>query len=102
MKSSEFVDRLQDLIKDRQSFIHEDEDDFNAVFLKDIEALRFAVEIVSKFDKGELVEVVHARWDAQGGDAYDCTNCDYEVTSQGTTDYCPSCGAKMDGKDGAK
>jgi reverse gyrase len=76
----------------------------------DEEALELAAEIVRKVDKGELVEVVHAEWihtsepneDCMGGyhDVIQCSDCheDYDFEY----DYCPNCGAKMDGerKDG--
>ena len=48
----------------------------------------------------DAVEVVHGRWIAYGGNQYtrisQCTNCcaKYDFMSN----YCPNCGAKMDGE----
>lgn len=46
----------------------------------------------------DVVEVVHARWEKTHDDPrvnkYRCTNCKAEKMRD---NYCPSCGAKMDG-----
>ena len=51
----------------------------------------------------DAVEVVHGRWDHHASMArtpfamnYDCSVCGNE--SAETTNYCPNCGAKMDGE----
>ena len=38
----------------------------------------------------DAVEVVHGRWVF-----WNCSECDYETSD--LTNYCPNCGAKMDG-----
>lgn len=50
----------------------------------------------------DAVEVVHGRWDCHASMVrtpfalnYDCSICGEE--SSKTTNYCPNCGAKMDG-----
>ncbi len=55
----------------------------------------------------DAVEVVHGRWVYNTDDftpAYRCSACGYnkpmiagERVSQGAMNYCPNCGAKMDG-----
>ena len=50
-------------------------------------------------DKANFVEVVHGRWiDAREycGD-YMCSNCD-ALYGTNKFNYCPNCGAKMDGE----
>ena len=42
----------------------------------------------------EAVEVTHGRWIWKGG-CFNCTNC--KMTEDHITNYCPKCGAKMDG-----
>ena len=71
-------------------------------------------EVKIPFSK-EVAEVVHGRWEDKWGGKYAnphyvCSNCkksapykcDYNVIATGLwtqdlTDYCPNCGAKMDG-----
>lgn len=45
----------------------------------------------------EAMPVVHGRWDKNHPDdtVYYCTNC--LIPQDWPTNYCPSCGAKMDG-----
>ena len=47
----------------------------------------------------DAVEVVHGRWDRENtfayANLYRCSNC--EQTTLKTYNYCPNCGAKMDG-----
>lgn len=50
----------------------------------------------------EAVEVVHGRWIEQEkytfGVMYDCSICDNRILDNGHSwNYCPNCGAKMDG-----
>lgn len=45
----EAIDQLADLIKDRQSFVHDDEGvEWNEIWLRDIEALRIAIAVMKK------------------------------------------------------
>ena len=45
----------------------------------------------------DAVEVVHGRWISHEYDmAYSCSTCKY-ITDWHLSNYCPQCGAKMDG-----
>ena len=66
---------------------------------------RTAIEMSPAAD---VVEVRHGEW---VGDAFDdvlvCKECSYEhalyvLGKLSASNYCPNCGAKMDGKDGAE
>ncbi len=56
-------------------------------------------------DTVDAVEVVHGRWEQQQG-LYSCSECGktcpYDVQADAimywTCNYCPNCGAKMDGE----
>lgn len=59
-------------------------------------------------DNGDTIEISrvrHARWIEQEkytfGVMYDCSICDNLILDNGHSwNYCPNCGAKMDGGDG--
>ena len=47
-----------------------------------------------------VAESKHAKWEICCDGYYPyCTNCKTEPQGREMTDYCPNCGAKMDGKD---
>lgn len=61
----------------------------------------------------DVVEVRHGEWkpiviqesyfDPPYCDTCKCSMCEYEIdVSETVYNYCPNCGAKMDGKDGAE
>ena len=60
---------------------------------------------IKKMPKGIIVDVatvVHGRWIEQEkysfGTMYDCSICDNRILDNGHSwNYCPNCGAKMDG-----
>lgn len=52
------------------------------------------LNLLEQLPKMEAVEAVHGRWIWKGG-CFHCTNCKY--TEDHITNYCPKCGAKMDG-----
>ena len=60
-----------------------------------------AIDIVAEQKTVEAVEVVHGRWRFCGSDkwndAYVCTECG--KIAMDDYNYCPNCGAKMDGKE---
>ena len=67
---------------------------------EDYEHLKAAVEFYQKRDK--LVEVVHGRWIEKEHEApyggyhlFHCSECDSPNARK--RNYCPECGAKMDG-----
>jgi hypothetical protein len=56
---------------------------------------------IERIPAADVVEVVHARWWPDNMDA-GCTNCGSGMPrnpdgSQEESEYCPNCGAKMDG-----
>lgn len=54
--------------------------------------------MIEREPAADVVEVVHARWEKTHDDPrvnkYRCTNCKAEKMRD---NYCPNCGAKMDG-----
>ena len=73
---------------------------------------RVIEENIERFPAADVAPVVHAYWHGIEGDGYDpdgnivwdtfeCSNCGEEHYADGepTWDYCPFCGAKMDGKE---
>ena len=57
----------------------------------------FYCEVIKEIKKRptvDAVEVVHGRWVWHDG-CFHCTNC--KATEDHITNYCPYCGAKMDG-----
>ena len=60
---------------------------------------------ISELPAADVAEVVHGKWEWDTEDIYRCSNCAEkshvkEVMGHPEWDYCPSCGAKMDGCDG--
>lgn len=49
--------------------------------------------------KVDAVEVVHAKWLKNGWNDYSCSACRCNLIGHGASgwNYCPNCGAKMDG-----
>lgn len=63
-----------------------------------------AIKILMKSPTVDAVPVRHGRWIEQEkytfGVMYDCSICDNRILDNGHSwNYCPNCGAKMDGKD---
>ena len=65
-------------------------------------------EIISEIPAADVAQVVHGRWDdsgrytfPSGNTAVRCTNCGCALTESeyhlNNWNYCPVCGAKMDG-----
>ena len=59
--------------------------------------LAWAHRLVIDAPTVDAVEVVHGRWIPCGGCGYRCSNCDFWVAFRSLNNYCPNCGAKMDG-----
>lgn len=61
------------------------------------------VKILNQFPAADVTPVVHGRWNRpflsgtkrKNPFCY-CTNCAYPVQPKRMSNYCPSCGAKMD------
>ena len=61
------------------------------------------LEMIDNAPTVDAVEVVHGRWEPTGDPVLDniygvamCSICGYEYAGN-NTNYCPNCGAKMDG-----
>lgn len=55
---------------------------------------QYAKRIIAAAD---VAPVRHGRWvSVEGGSFYECSNCGY-LTDYHLSNYCPNCGAKMDG-----
>lgn len=66
----------------------------------------YALKFVEQMPSADVVEVVHASWvwgKVCGSKGYCCTNCGAGFVGENAEwiakehDYCPKCGAKMDG-----
>lgn len=99
---TEYIDReaaIKAMEKADYTAISSDADDCKADYLR---------EIIESVPAADVVPVVHGRWDDSGrykfpsGDtAVRCTNCGCALTESeyrlNNWNYCPVCGAKMDG-----
>lgn len=102
MTAEEIIEQLERLIEDREAFIRADAPDRN-VFVRDKEALEEAVKVLKRYN----LPVRHGRWIIEDeyyvDDTYICSLCGYEfIITDGDLEsnelnYCPRCGAKMDG-----
>ena len=74
------------------------------------ECLRDCKEAIDSIPAADVAPVVHGRWDdsgrytfPSGSTAVRCTNCGCALTESeyhlNNWNYCPACGAKMDGGD---
>lgn len=74
------------------------------------EGLRAALDIITATEIVEAVPVVHGRWEVQSDgysdDYWKCSACGEEwffiedpTTEYARVNFCPNCGAKMDGGD---
>lgn len=83
-----------------------------AVIADDAESCKtdYLREIIKSVPAADVAPVVHGRWDDSGrytfpggGTAVRCTNCGCALTESeyhlNNWNYCPVCGAKMDGGD---
>ena len=65
-------------------------------------AIDAAIGLIEAHPAAQAGTVVHGKWEISCDGYYPyCTNCMYEPKSGVLTNYCPHCGAKMDGKDDA-
>ena len=61
-------------------------------------------DALNKIPAADVAHVRHGRWEWDTEDIYRCSNCAEkshvkEVMGHPEWDYCPNCGAKMDGGD---
>ena len=66
-------------------------------------AVGYAAEVIGKQHTVDAVEVVHGRWinpyiNRYGHPCHCCSECGFKASYQ-DKNYCPNCGAKMDGGD---
>ena len=94
MKIETVIDQLKDLVKDRHSFISEDEDiEWNEIYIKDIKALNQAIELLGRSIKKKPVKAAHG---------YPCCPkcfCNFYVEDLGQRfrdNYCGICGQALD------
>ena len=58
-------------------------------------------ELIRDAPAADVAPVLHGRWVASHDEFCQCSLCKYPVyAAWNTTNYCPNCGAKMDGCDG--
>ena len=64
--------------------------------------------IVDEIPAADVQEVKHGKWEDEYYDEitelyyHTCSNCNTEITATCFDNYCPNCGAKMDGKENKK
>ena len=94
MTTEQAIYQLTDLIKDRESFCHRD--DFDDVFLQDIEALKVGI---TALEKQVPKKVLNLMLNADGKPAKVfkgiCPYCQCIVTNE----YCSRCGQALDWSD---
>ena len=102
---AEYIDR--DMAKEALYKTAEEYDEYDKCDRIAIIALTNADEILNDIPAADVVEVRHGRWHRYSkgsgsyngviilSDAFQCTICEKSFWSK--SDYCPSCGAKMDG-----
>ena len=57
--------------------------------------------VIDNAPSADVAPVRHGRWIASHDEFCQCSLCKYPVyAAWNTTNYCPNCGAKMDGGDG--
>ena len=55
-----------------------------------------AMCVLDNINAADVVEVVHGRWEARGFYGHNCSVCG--ALNDIDTNYCPTCGARMDGE----
>lgn len=99
MTNEQIIKQLEKLIDDREAFCISDPE-HDESYIKDIDALKAAIDIIRNCGAREVRKV--GRWINDGCIDMYCSECgntpDHEpgMTPE-ATDYCPYCGARMDG-----
>lgn len=97
MTTEKAIYQLTDLIKDRESFCHRD--DFDDMFLQDIEALKVGIAALEKqMPKKVFMDMTG------NGEIFDfvcscCPNCSCTMSDEDKPKYCPDCGQALDWSD---
>lgn len=86
MTNEQIIKRLSELIDDREA-ICTIAPKYYEIYIKDIDALKAAIEFLKNYEP-----VKHAHWEC----GWICSECECANGERGT-DYCPHCGARMDG-----
>lgn len=56
------------------------------------------IRIINDCPTADVVPVVHGRWVFGGDGCVVCSECDEEEPNDNHRNYCPNCGARMDGE----
>ena len=68
-----------------------------------LSALSVTEGIIANIPTADVVEVRHGKWLTYYADCCECSLCQtVYVPQMRKVNYCPNCGAKMDGKGGAE
>ena len=86
MTNEQIIKQLEKLIDDREAFCISDPE-HDEIYEKDINALKAAIEFLKN-----AAPVKHGHWEC----GWICSECECTNGELGT-DYCPHCGARMDG-----
>jgi len=63
---------------------------------------KYAQKEIKKIPAADVAHVRHGRWRLYSPltDTYECDKCGYQVIDESfRTNYCPNCGAKMEGEE---
>lgn len=97
MKIEKVIDQLKDLVKDMCCFISDEEcTEWKEIYLKDIEALNQAIDLLSRNIKKKPIK-------AEDGDPC-CPKCHYDFYIEDIgqifqPEFCPDCGQAIDWED---
>jgi len=60
-----------------------------------------AMQAIDELPSADVVQVVHSRWEYKCGEIQcpECGNRIHRIDFSGCLNFCPNCGAKMDGEE---
>ena len=70
-------------------------------FDENYKGLGKAKVMLSLHPTADVVEVKHGEWSLKyigAGHCWECSECAFQLCTMPRTNYCPNCGAKMDGE----
>lgn len=85
---------------EREKVLEIAKDKYYSDFHKSMADLISLRELLEDTPAADVVEVRHGEWVYGEFDIPHCSECGVEVMPNNVSNYCPNCGAKMDGKDG--